>query len=238
MEEDSEIVLEETQLEEGEEEGKKQRKKITLDTHLEKYQKLLSIIEDEIERKQKAREPGIRNLQSIKKLTKELEHEIPKVARIKRKNNSAKKVSGFSLQYPISDELAKFMGLPKGATPTRVEITNAICAYINIKPGETKEQIVKWKSINPNGRNLQDPNDKMHILPDAKLKKLVRYDDYVKDVKAGKVFKKVTNKETGIKEKVLVTDPALSYSVIQQLIQVHISKTTKAKKDEDFEILS
>lgn len=235
MEEKSEILLEET---DHQEEEKKPRKKVTIDSHLEKYQLLISLVKEEIERKQKTREPGIRNVQNIKKMIEELEKEVPKVAKIKRKSD-ARKISGFSLQCVITEELAEFMKIPKNSTPTRIDITNAICAYSHIKPNETKEQILRWNHLNPEGkRNLQDPKNKMNIIPDAKLKKLLKYDKYVKDVKEGKVFKNVLNKDTGKREKVLVEDPVLSYSVIQKLIQVQILETKQAaKKESDIELL-
>jgi chromatin remodeling complex protein RSC6 len=108
----------------------------------------------------------------------------------------------------------------------------------NVKPEEKKEQILKWAHLNPGGkRNLQDPKNKMSIIPDQKLKKLLGYDKYIKEVNDKKVFKNITNKDTGRKEKVLVTDPILSYSVIQKLIQHQILETN-TKKDNDFEILS
>lgn len=235
--EEEQLILEgeeETQLKE-----KRPRKKVTLDSHLEKYQLVISLLKDEIERKQKNREPGIRNMQSIKKMVEELEKEVPKVAKIKRKNTNVKKVSGFSLPCVITEELSSFMQISKDATPTRVDITNAICAYSHIKPNETKEQILKWKHLNPGGlRNLQDPTNKMNIIPDARLKKLLKFDAYVKDVKAGKIFKNETNKETGKKEKVQITEPILNYSVIQKLIQSQIVETRRIKKESDFEIVA
>jgi chromatin remodeling complex protein RSC6 len=202
---------------------RKPRRKVDLESHLFRYQKLITFLDEEIEKKQKAREPGIRSLQNIRKNLKEMENEVPKIAHAKRKNPTSKKVSGFSLKYKISDELAEFMKIEKGSTPTRNEITSAICAYIHIKPGETKEQITKWSSLNPGGkRNLQDPSNKMAILPDAKLKKLLKYDAYVKEVKKGNVYRNTINKETRQKEVVKVTDEALTYSVVQKLIQCQI----------------
>jgi len=235
VKEESEVLLEETS--EIPDEEKKPRKKVTVESHLEKYQKLLAIVDEEIEKKQKSREPGIRAMQTIRKQIKELEGETSKISNVKRKNNNSKKVSGFSLKCKITDELADFMKIPKGSTPTRIEITNAICAYAHVKPDEKKEQILKWAHLNPGGkRNLQDPKNKMSIIPDQKLKKLLGYDKYIKEVNDKKVFKNVTNKDTGRKEKVLVTDPILSYSVIQKLIQHQILETN-TKKDNDFEIL-
>lgn len=220
------------------EEKRKARKKVTIESHMEKYQLLISMINEEIERKQKAKESGIRSLQSFKKIVKELEGEVPKITKIK-KNTSVRKVSGFSFQYKITEELAKFMKIPKETTPTRNDITNAICVYCHIKPNETKEQILKWKNLNPDGkRNLQDPKNKKNIIPDDTLKKLLNYDDYVKKVKKGEVYRNEINKDTKKKEKILVTDASLSYSIIQKLIQPQILEIKRVKKEDDFEIVN
>lgn len=239
MEEKSKIILEESLSSVQDEHVKKPRKKVTLESHLQKYQELLVLIDNEIEKKQKSREPGIRSLQSMKKIIKELENETHKVARVKRKNLNSKKVSGFSLPCEITNELADFMKLPHGSTPTRNEITNAICVYIHYDPNDKKEQIVKWAHLNPGGkRNLQDPSDRMSIIPDAKLKKLLKYDKYVQDVKEGKVFKNKKNKETGESNLVKVETSELSYSVIQKLIQNQIVKSTKKEEKDDIEFLN
>ena len=219
---------------------RKPRKKVTIDFHLEKYRTLVSLLDEEIERKQKVKENGIRYLQSIKKLVKELEGEVPKITKIKKGGDAhARKVSGFSLQYTITEDLAKFMKIPKESTPTRNDITNAICTYCHIKPNETKERILKWKNLNPGGkRNLQDPSNKKNIIPDDTLKKLLNYDDYVKKVKEGKIYRNEINKDTKKKEKVLVTDASLSYSTIQKLIQPQILETKRVKREDDFEIVN
>lgn len=224
---------------------KKPRKKVTIDTHMEKYTLVLQMLDEEIERKQKAREPGIRTLQRVRGKVEELQGEVLKVAKIKRKNPDSKKVSGFSLECRITKELAEFMKIPEDSTPTRNDITNAICVYAHFNPAEKKPQVLKWKHLNPEGkRNLQDPKNKMYIIPDAKLRKLLQYDTYVKDVKEGKITRKVLDKETGKRETILVKDPGLSYSVIQKLIQTQIVKTvskeTSSKNEEEteeFEIL-
>lgn len=209
---------------------KKPRKKVTIDTHMEKYALVLQMLDEEIERKQKAREPGIRTLQRIRGKVDELHCEVVKVAKIKRKNPNSKKVSGFSLECKITKELAEFMKIPEDSTPTRNDITNAICVYAHFNPAEKKPQVLKWKHLNPEGkRNLQDPKNKMYIIPDAKLKKLLNYDAYVKDVKEGKITRKTINKETGKRETITVDDTGLSYSVIQKLIQTQILKTVTTK---------
>jgi upstream activation factor subunit UAF30 len=63
--------------------------------------------------------------------------------------------SGFLKQVSISKEMAKFIGCDAGELKSRVDVTKAICAYIK-------------------GNNLQNPKDRREILPDSKLKKLLR----------------------------------------------------------------
>ncbi len=119
------------------------------------------------------------------------------------------------------------MQLEAGETPARNDITNALCAYVNIKPNEKREQMTKWKKLNPNNRDLQDPKDKMVILPDEKLKMLLNYDQFVVDVKAGKITKKV--KKDGHVVDEVVTSPQLKYWVLQKLVQPHVLETIKVE---------
>lgn len=63
----------------------------------------------------------------------------------------AKKATGINKPQTLSDDLAEFMGKDEA---TRGEVTSAIWAYI-------KEN------------DLQDPNDKRNICPDATLKPLI-----------------------------------------------------------------
>lgn len=213
------------------------RKRATLEGHIEKYDALLKILDEEIERKQKEREKGTRVLRSVRKTVRELRVEAPKIAHAKRRmSTNSKKVSGLELRYNISDELAEFMKIPKGSTPSRNDITNAICVYIHSHPDETRPQMVKWNHLNPKGkRNLQNPESKMTIIPDEKLEELLNYKQYKRDVKAGKVYQITTDRKTGKKEEVKVTDPALKYCVVQKLICKHILGTVSVKKDDQKE---
>lgn len=219
----------------GQKKQRAPRRPVTLESHLEKYDNLLKILDGEIERKQKEKEKGTRVFRSIRKLTRELRNEASKISKTKRRVSSdGKKVSGFVLKCKISDKLADFMGLDHGSTPSRNEITNSICVYANLKDGENRPQMLKWKHLNPGGkRNLQDPDDKMVIKPDAKLSKLLNYAQYKKDVKAGKVTKTVTVTDKNKNKKrqtVVVKTPEMRYWVIQRLIQSQIHGTIREEK--------
>lgn len=73
----------------------------------------------------------------------------------RRKNKNANRApSGFVKPTLISDQLADFLGKPKGSLIARTEVTREINAYIR-------------------SNKLQDPQNGRKINPDAKLKKLL-----------------------------------------------------------------
>lgn len=68
--------------------------------------------------------------------------------------NGQRTLSGFAKPSLLSDELCEFMGVTKSTSMARTEVTRMINDYIK-------------------KNNLQDAKDKRHILPDAKLKKIL-----------------------------------------------------------------
>ena len=72
--------------------------------------------------------------------------------RAKGKGN--RQPSGFVKPTLVSDELASFLGKPSGCEMARTEVTREINKYIRAK-------------------NLQDPKNGRHIIPDAALTKLL-----------------------------------------------------------------
>ena len=211
------------------------RKKVTLENHLEKYDELLALLDAEVERKQKEREKGTRVFRSIRKSVRELKSDAPKLANARRKAYTGeKRVSGLELKCEITDELADFMQVKRGTTPSRNDITNAICAYIHLRSDEHRPQVLEWAHLNPGGkRNLQNPQDRMKIIPDEKLGKLLGYEKYKSDVAEGKMKETVTNKKTRKRENVIVTDPSLKYYVVQRLIRDQIVGTFKLEKQNE-----
>lgn len=238
IEEIEDSVIEENSLQESEEivseEPKKVRalrKKVTLESHMENYEIVLDLLDKEIERKKKEREKGIRSLTSIRSKVLVLKKEAPKISKVKRKSRPGNFVSGFTSQCRITEEMADFLQIPHDSTISRTEITNAICTYARLKPDEKRPQILKWSYMNPGGkRNLQNPDNKMAVIPDDALGKLLGYEDYAKKVADGKVTINRKNKETLVYEEIVVTDPSLRYCMIQRLINSHILETIRKEK--------
>lgn len=70
------------------------------------------------------------------------------------KSKGNRQPSGFVKPTLVSDELASFLGKPSGCEMARTEVTREINKYIRAK-------------------NLQDPANGRHIIPDAALSKLL-----------------------------------------------------------------
>ena len=82
--------------------------------------------------------------------------------RVKRVHDPNKPPSGFAKPGPISDELRKFLGLPKDELISRTQVTKRITVYC-------KEH------------SLQQEEDKRNINPNAALTKLLRWKQGVDD---------------------------------------------------------
>lgn len=212
---------------------KRAKKEITYATHMARYEENIRMLEEAIDKRKKKGEKGTRIFVSVSKNLREMMHEVPKVAKSmkKRKPSNKQKVSGFGVKCTITDELAAFLQVKPGTTLTRTEITNGIYAYVKIAPEEEREGVLKWLYLNPDrSRNLQNQTNKTYILPDENLSKLLRYEEYKKDVRLGKILTKKTNKETKEVEDVVQTDDGLKYNIVQKLIQQHISEYKETKE--------
>lgn len=204
---------------------KAKKRPVTFEEHMQKYDELLKLVSDEIDKRAREGTAGTRAFRKIRKKIVVLQKETPKVMKKKYRPKS-KKRSGFILDCEISDELRTFLKLKKGENLSRIDITNAICVYAHLDPKEKREKILRWKHLNPNGkRDLQDPDNKRAIVPDAALSKLLGYKKYVSDVEKGKVKRIKTDPVTKEKHLVVEEDSTLYYYVIQKLIQKHIVKT-------------
>jgi hypothetical protein len=131
----------------------------------------------------------------------------------------------------ISAELAFFLQVPPGTLMKRSDIMTALCVYCYLNPEETRENVLKWKYLNTVSRDLRDksPGTKgFRIIPDEVLNDLLAYDNYIIKVRANEVYKNVTNKETGLKSKELVSDEGLYIWTFSKLINRHIGVDTVA----------
>ena len=102
----------------------------------------------------------IKDIQTnLKVLSKEYDKQQKIIEKAQKKRQNAKNSpSGFAKPNKISDELCDFIGVPHGTEKSRTDITRFINAYV-------KEH------------NLNKPENKRFILPDAKLKKILNVGD-------------------------------------------------------------
>lgn len=161
---EEEVVEEEVvEEEEGSSEEKKKRTAPTKEGVATSFDELIQMIETEIVtlRDSSNKTKGVKFLRSLNKKLKSLKAQV---ARIKQRTSS--KVvssstngtnSGFLKPVKISSDMAKFTGWDPSELKSRVEVTKYLCNYIR-------------------ENNLQNPNDKRQIIPDAKLSKLIKYD--------------------------------------------------------------
>jgi len=197
---------------------------VTLESYTAQLEDIVNSLNTEIEKLKTSGNKGVKFLKSIRNSVLVAKKRAPKLAKQKRRKSPNAK-SGFKIPHNVSDELRSFLKLKKGDQISRVDTTRALTVYIHLKTDEKREAILKWARLNPEGkRNLQSATDGTIILPDAKLKKLLRFDEYVKAVKAGKVMCRRKNKETKEVEERLQEDTNLHYYTIQKLIQHHFLK--------------
>lgn len=95
-------------------------------------------------------------LRKVNRQVNLLEKQAFRLVKTKKSTRKNKVVSGFQKPTRISKELAKFTGWNDSELHSRVEVTKFICDYIK-------------------NNNLQNPDDRRQILPDAKLQKLLGY---------------------------------------------------------------
>lgn len=95
----------------------------------------------------------------IKLLAKEYDKQQKVIDKVQKKRQNAKNSpSGFAKPNKISNELCDFIGVPYGTEKSRTDITRFINAYV-------KEH------------NLNKPDNRRFIIPDAKLKAILNVKD-------------------------------------------------------------
>ena len=119
------------------------------------FDKAISDVDNQVKALRRSKCPGGKFLKSLNKTLKGLKSKSVRVMGKKPKKRTNVN-SGFLKQVPISSEMSKFIGCGTGELKSRVDVTKCICSYIK-------------------DHNLQNPKDKREILPDSKLKKLLRW---------------------------------------------------------------
>ena len=95
-------------------------------------------------------------LRKVLRQVNQVEKQSFRLVKTKKTVNKNKVISGFQKPTRISKDLAKFTGWNETDLHSRVEVTKFICDYIKTN-------------------NLQNPDDRRQIVPDAKLQKLLGY---------------------------------------------------------------
>ena len=170
---------------------------------------LIDLITNEIDRKKKDKESGIKFLKTIRKRVIELQKSGSKLNKKSKRTNT---YSGLHKPITISHELRSF--IKDDNQVSRLDITRALCYYIHKKDNDKNE---RWYHLNDGSRDLQNPKNKYEIIPNKELSILLDYDNYCKQVKQGKITR--YNKKEEKDEKVV--NPRLTYAIIQKLIQHH-----------------
>ena len=163
---------------------KRTRRVVDKDTILSDFDSVLGTIESQIEviRASGVKTPvGIKYFKSLSKSLKQLRGDVGKNIKVKRQvSKDSSKTSGFLKPVKVSDEIASFASWKKNELHSRVDVTKFICNYVK-------------------SNNLQNPADRRQILPDKKLRTLLK-----------------------LKEK--ESEP-LTYYSLQRCIQPHFIKT-------------
>lgn len=206
----------------------------TSDSVSDALENVISQLSGEISRLKETTEKtkGIRFLSKVRRELNSINKQVPRIKNGKAKKRIVKGNSGIKKPKEISDELADFLQVERGTLLSMADVTSAMCTYIRVKDDEKDQDKIetrnRWIHLNPNGeRNLQDQASKKNIVPDEKLEKLLRYNEYKEKVANGKITA-IRKKEEG-RVVVTVTDDSLNYCVLQKLITVHFPKEVVAE---------
>jgi len=96
----------------------------------------------------------LKEVRALKKAVSSERRQYQKFVTKYNKRRSGNRRNGFQVPTPISNQMAKFVGVPNGSEMARTEVTKFIHTYIKDK-------------------KLQNPDNGQEIFPDSKLKKLL-----------------------------------------------------------------
>ena len=138
---------------------KRTRRVVDKDSILSDFDTLLTQVESQIEviKTSGVKTPvGVKYFKSLGKSLKQLRGDVGKNIKVKRRVNSdSSKSSGFLKPVKVSDEVSAFAGWKKNELHSRVDVTKFICDYVK-------------------SNDLQNPKDRRQILPDKKLRTLLK----------------------------------------------------------------
>jgi hypothetical protein len=208
------------------------KRKIVVTDHIATYNALINDISIEIDKnKKEMKNCSTRQLQSFLKRLVQLKKQVPYLS----KHIQPPVEEGGKVETPakhnhlqnlckITPELAFFLQVPNDTLLRRSDIMTALCVYCHLNPDETRENVLKWKYLNPDcARDLRDKELKGgRIIPDEVLNDLLKYDEYTLAIREGKVFKNMRDKETGLKSRVPVTEECMFMWTLSKLVSKHI----------------
>ena len=116
------------------------------------FNKLINQFQD-IQNAMKTLHSNLKVLQ--KEILRERKESKKKESKIKKKSDKKKSPSGFAKPSPVSSELASFLGLSPSEQIARTDVTSKVIAYVKTN-------------------NLQNPENKKQIVPDAKLGSILK----------------------------------------------------------------
>jgi chromatin remodeling complex protein RSC6 len=137
-----------------------ERKPLTAESVVRDLEDLVGLISGALSDEAQMKKPG-KVLRSVLSRVRKLGNDVPRLLRKNTKSSAPKdpaKLNNSGLMKPvkISAELARFMGVAADTLQSRVAVTNAICSYVKSK-------------------ELQNPQNKREIRPDATLAGLLGY---------------------------------------------------------------
>ena len=151
-------------VEESHEESK-QRREVTRESVDAEFDSIIETLTTRMELvSAEEKKSGIAKLlRTLQKRVKVLKGDVARISKQRvRGTRQSNTSSGFMKPVKISGDMAGFTGWNSEELRSRVEVTKYICNYIK-------------------DHNLQNPEDRRQIIPDAKLSKLLGYDKKKED---------------------------------------------------------
>lgn len=148
------------------EKPKRQRRVVNKETILSSFDTMLSDIESQVQLLREGEAKGqstVRYMKGLQRQLKQLRGDVGKNIKVKRQmSEGASKTSGFLKPVNVSKEVSEFAGWKQGELHSRVDVTKFICDYVK-------------------SNDLQNPSDRRQILPDKRLRTLLKLGEKEKD---------------------------------------------------------